>query len=106
LTVPVSILLFPKQWVKKAEALGAHENQGRVIGPTGVPLIGRNYERPIHSPLEILPGLYKAKVIKGQPNPDKVGGLFESVLNNGGHNAYKPCGPTGFFVVTDSFWRH
>ncbi|WP_169708566.1 hypothetical protein [Trinickia terrae] len=68
--------------------------------------MGRNYERPIHSPLEILPGLYKAKVMKGQPNPDKLRGLFEKAMRNGRDNAYKSCGFDGFFVVPDPFWRH
>jgi hypothetical protein len=43
--------------------------------------MGRTYERPIHSPLEILLALYKAKAVKGQPNPDNIGGLFESIMN-------------------------
>jgi hypothetical protein len=37
-----------------------HENQGRGMGPTGVPLMGELRKTYSHSPLEILPELYTA----------------------------------------------
>jgi hypothetical protein len=54
-----------------------HEDQGRG-NRTNRSTWWANYERPIHSPLEILPALYTAKFYKGQPNPEPLAGLFET----------------------------
>ncbi|HTR08921.1 MAG TPA: hypothetical protein VMJ11_20175 [Paraburkholderia sp.] len=50
----------------KAEAREVHENQGRGMGPAGVPLMGELRKTNSHSPLEILPELYTANCEEGQ----------------------------------------
>ncbi|CAG9272064.1 hypothetical protein PUN4_680052 [Paraburkholderia unamae] len=50
----------------KAEAREVHENQGRGMGPAGVPLMGELRKTNSHSPLEILLELYTAYCEQGQ----------------------------------------
>jgi hypothetical protein len=60
----------------KAEAREVHENQGRGMGPTGVPLMGELRKTYSHSPLEILPELYTAKWQEGQLGPRESSYFF------------------------------
>jgi hypothetical protein len=89
--------------VKKAEALRDRMKIKEGYRPAGVPLMGQNYERPIHSPLEILPSLYKAKSIKGQPNPDKLKGFLNDLCMNYRHNTYETFKSPVFFLSTFRF---
>jgi hypothetical protein len=59
---------FHITFLKMNEQRGA-ENQGRGMGPTGVPLMGELRKTYSHSPLEILPELYTAYCLAGQLAP-------------------------------------
>ncbi|CAM2166954.1 hypothetical protein PSAC2689_160036 [Paraburkholderia sacchari] len=60
----------------KAEAKEVHENQGRGMGPAGVPLMGELRKTYSHSPLEILLGLYTANWQQGQPGSWLIRHIF------------------------------
>jgi hypothetical protein len=62
----------------KAEAKEVHENQGRGMGPAGVPLMGELRKTYSHSPLEILPELYTANRQEGQPGLRVIHHFFAS----------------------------